>query len=531
MNTQKTVIGLDFGSDSVRAVLVETSNGRIIASSVSNYPRWAEGRWSNAASSQFRQHPLDYLECMETVIRDVLRQDDPSRVVGIAVDTTGSTPCAVDCNGTPLALTPGFEDNPNAMFILWKDHTAIQESVDINQAVQKSSVNYLAYEGGIYSPEWFFSKVLHILRVDPAVREKAFSWVEHCDWITGLLAGNTNPLTMKRSRCAAGHKAMWNAEWNGLPPEEFLVSVDPLLAGIRGRLYNETYTADTPTGTISPEWAAKLGLPTNVVIGGSAFDCHFGAVGASIKDGCMVKVIGTSTCDIVVAPDVRNCVRGICGQVDGSVVPSMTGLEAGQSAFGDIYAWFKNFLSYGGNVSLPQLEADAMQIAPGTSGVLALDWMNARRTPDANPFLRGAIFGLNLGTTAPMVYRALIESTAFGARRIADRFKSEGILTDSVSAVGGIARKSPLVMQILADVMNVPIRAVATDQACALGAAMFAAVAAGVYQDVHQAMDAMNAGFDKTYFPNAEHAAVYEQLYAQYIAYADLVEKETMAHV
>ena len=525
---QKTVIGLDFGSDSVRAILVEATNGHVIASSVSNYPRWAAGKWSDASKSQFRQHPLDYLECMENVIRDVLKCDDPKRVAGIAVDTTGSTPCAVDRNGTPLALTPGFESNPNAMFVLWKDHTALQESVEINNAVKASPVNYLAYEGGIYSPEWFFSKVLHILRTDEKVRENAFSWVEHCDWITGLLAGNTNPLTMKRSRCAAGHKAMWHTQWNGLPPEEFLASIDPRLAGLRQRLYTDTVTADTPTGTISKEWADRLGLPRDVVIGGSAFDCHFGAVGASIKEGCMVKVIGTSTCDIVVSSTIDKCVRGICGQVDGSVVPGMTGLEAGQSAFGDIYAWFKSFLSYGGDVELARLEKDAALLAPQESGVMALDWLNARRTPDANPFLRGAIFGLNLGTTAPMVYRALIESTAFGAKRIAERFQTEGVSTTEVSAIGGIARKSPLVMQILADVMNVPIRVVATDQACALGAAMFAAVAAGIYKDVHQAMTAMDAGYDRIFQPNAESAAIYAKMYQHYIDYAEMVETDTM---
>lgn len=527
----KTVIGLDFGSDSVRAVLVEVATGHILASNVSSYPRWAEGRWSDAAQFQFRQHPLDYLECMETVIREVVKQDDPARVAGIAVDTTGSTPCAVDASGTPLALLPGFEENPNAMFILWKDHTAIQESVEINQCVSNSAVNYLAYEGGIYSLEWFFAKILHVLRADPKVREKAFSWVEHCDWITGVLTGNTNPLTMKRSRCAAGHKAMWHSQWNGLPPEDFLVAIDPLLKGIRERLFSETFTADVQAGTIAPEWAEKFGLSRNVIIGGSGFDCHFGAVGAGIKEGNLVKVIGTSTCDIAVSANVHNCVRGICGQVDGSVIPGMTGLEAGQSAFGDIYAWFKRFISYGGDVKLSQLEKEAALLTPEESGVLALDWMNARRTPDANPFLRGAIFGLNLGTTPPMVYRALIESTAFGAKCIAERFQSENIPIKEISAIGGIAKKSPLVMQILADVMNMPIRVVATDQACALGAAMFAAVAAGIYPDIHQAMDAMNAGFDCTYSPDPAHVPVYEKMYRQYAAYAKLVEMETMKHV
>ena len=302
------------------------------------------------------------------------------------------------------------------------------------------------YEGGIYSSEWFWSKILHTLKVDASVREAAFSWVEHCDWIAGELCGRTDPLTMSRSRCAAGHKALWHASWGGLPPEEFLAGVDPLLAGLRSRLYTDTDTADVPVGTLSAKWAAKLGLPESVVVSGTAFDCHFGAVGAQIQPYELVKVVGTSTCDILVAPDVDTCVRGICGQVDGSVVPGLIGLEAGQSAFGDVYAWFKRLLGYAGDISLPRLEREAAEIAPGSTGIVALDWFNGRRTPDANPHLRGGVFGLNLGSTAPMVYRALAESTVFGARRIVERFREEGVPVKSVSAIGGIARKSTFVM-------------------------------------------------------------------------------------
>ncbi len=516
-------IGLDFGSDSVRAVVV-TPDGKTLASEVCEYPRWKAGQFCHAQKSQWRQHPLDYLECTENVIKGVLKHVNPADVAGIAIDTTGSTPCAVDRDGTPLALKPEFAENPNAMFILWKDHTAIAEAARINEV----GGEYLKYEGGIYSSEWFWSKILHTVKVDEKVCAAAFSWVEHCDWITGELAGRTEPLTMARSRCAAGHKAMWHASWGGLPPQEFLSRIDPLLDGIRERLFTETQTAEVPVGKLSAKWAAKLGLSTDVVIGGSAFDCHFGAVGAGIEPYELIKVIGTSTCDIIVTPELNHCVKGICGQVDGSVVPGMIGLEAGQSAFGDVYAWFKRFMSYGGDVSLPQLERDAALTEPG---VIALDWMNGRRTPDANQNLAGAIFGLNLGTTAPMVYRALVESTAFGARAIIERYRREGVPVKSVGAIGGISKKSPFVMQICADVFNLPIKVAASDQACALGAAIFAAVAAGVHPDFATAVKNMSSEYDHIYQPDAEKAKLYDQLYARYIELGQAVETETMKHV
>ncbi len=521
MNSKDLLIGLDFGSDSVRALLV-TADGRELATCVHPYARWAKGWYSDAATAQFRQHPLDYLEGIEAVIPGVLAGQDASRVRGIGVDTTGSTPCAVDASGVPLALKPEFAENPNAMFILWKDHTALAEAGEINALARQWPVDYTRYEGGIYSPEWFWAKYLHLLRSDEAVRAACHGFVEHCDWVTSLLAG----APVKASRCAAGHKAMWHPDWNGLPPEEFLTTLDPLLRGRRAELYTETFTADVPVGTLTAEWAKKLGLSTSVVIAGGAFDCHMGAVGAGIEAGQLVKVIGTSTCDIMVAPRLATCVRGICGQVDGSVLPGMTGLEAGQSAFGDLYAWFRRFLSYSGEVDLRKLEADAAALPIG--GELALDWMNGRRTPDANQYLTGALFGLNLGTTAPMVYRSLVEATAFGAKRIVERFLEEGVPMERVLALGGIARKSKFVMQTCADVLAMPIRVVKSDQACALGAAMFAATAAGVHPDLRSAMAAMNSGFDAEYVPHAADSARYQEKYQRYLALADAVEQETM---
>lgn len=524
MKRQDYLIGLDFGSDSVRAVLV-TAAGEVLNTCVHQYARWGKGLYSDAVQSQFRQHPLDYLEGCEAVMKGVLSGVDSSCVRGVGVDTTGSTPCAVNAAGVPLALTPEFSENPNAMFVLWKDHTALQEASEINALAKKWAVDFTQYEGGIYSSEWFWAKYLHILRTDEKVRNACHGFVEHCDWITAHLAGTP----VKPSRCAAGHKAMWHPSWGGLPSEEFLTTLDPLLRGRRAELYSETYTADMPVGRLSTDWAKKLGLSTEVVIAGGAFDCHMGAVGAGIEPGQLVKVIGTSTCDIMVAPGLDFCVKGICGQVDGSVIPGMTGLEAGQSAFGDIFAWFKRLLSYGGEIDLAALEADAAALPIGDE--FALDWMNGRRTPDANQNLAGAIFGINLGTTAPMIYRALAEAAAFGAKRIIDRFAEEGIPIDSVLAIGGIAKKSRFVMQTCADVFERPIKVAKSGQACALGAAMFAAVASGIYPDIFSAMRAMNLGFDCEYFPDPGNAVLYRKKYQRYLAMAAAVEKETMLHV
>lgn len=514
-------IGVDFGSDSVRAVLV-TADGEIIAQSVHNYRRWEQELYSDAAASKFRQHPLDYLEGLEAVIKGVLAGHNADAVRGIGVDTTGSTPCAVDAAGVPLALSEEFAEDPDAMFILWKDHTALAESEEINALCRKWHTDYTRYEGGGYSPEWFWAKYLHILRNNEKLREKCCGFVEHCDWITAMLAG----VPVKPGRCTAGHKAMWHPDWGGLPPEEFFTALDPLLTGRCANLYKETFTADIPVGNLSEYWAEKLGLSREVVISGGMLDAHAGAVGAAIEEGKMIKVIGTSTCEMLVVPGIDKTIPGICGQVDGSIVPGMTGLEAGQAAFGDVYAWFKRFLSYGGEIDLKKLNEDAAALP--IDDMIALDWMNGRRCPDVNPYLTGAVFGINLGTTAPMVFRSLVEATAFGAKRIIDRFVAEGVKINTVAAIGGIAKKSPFVMQTCADVLDMPIKVVSSDQACALGSAMFASVASAVHKDIHAAMQKMNSGYESEYLPNAVNVEIYRKKYLRYLALADAVEKETM---
>lgn len=555
MEEEKYVIGIDYGSDSARAVVVNARNGEELASAVKHYPRWAAGKYCDPKINQYRQHPQDYIDVLEGTVREALAKCPrhvASRVVGIAFDTTGSTPVLTDANGTPLALLPAFRENPNAMFILWKDHTAVEEAARINALCSCGGNNYVAYEGGIYSSEWVWAKIAHVLRHDPLIREAAYSWTEHCDYMPALLTGNSKPETMPRSRCAAGHKAMWHPAWDGLPPEEFLVAVDPLLAGFRKRLFTRTQTSDKIAGRLTPEWAERLGLSTDVVVGVGAFDCHMGAVGAGVAPGAFVRIIGTSTCDIMVSAYDEigdKLIRGICGQVDGSVIPGYVGLEAGQSGFGDIYAWFKRVLAWPiENIVgesrlideetkaalvdesidriLPALTEAAKKIPAAESSLLATDWMNGRRTPDADQLLTGAITGITLGTTAPMLFRALVEATAFGSRAIIERFRSEGVEIREVIGIGGIPLKSPFVMQVLSDVIGMPIRVARLEQACAFGASMFAAVNAGIYDSVEEAQKAMGQGFAFEYSPIPENVRLYDELYRRYLELGRFTEKQ-----
>ena len=547
---------MDFGSDSVRALIVNTKTGEEMATAVHYYARWKSGAYCEPSKNKFRQHPLDYVEGVENTIKAVVSQVSDNvvnNIVGIGVDTTGSTPVAVDKTGTPLALLNGFEENPNAMFVLWKDHTGIKEADEINNLCAKWDIDYSQFEGGIYSSEWFWSKILHVSREDKAVLDTAHSWVEHCDWIPFLLTGGNDVSQMKRSRCAAGHKALWHESFGGLPPNDFFVALDPILDGLTDRLFKETYTSDVSVGTLSDEWSKRLGLSTSVEVAVGAFDCHMGAVGVNIEPYYLTKVMGTSTCDILVTPlqEEEHLVKGICGQVDGSVIPNMLGLEAGQSAFGDIYAWYERLISWPiieliGNSSLiseevkaqlleesisnilPKLSEAASKEPIGASGELALDWMNGRRTPDANQNLKGVISGINLGSTSPKVFRALVEASCFGAKKIADRFISEGIPVKGVIALGGIAKKSSFVMQVMADVLNSPIKVAQSEQACALGASIFGAVSAGVYQDTEAAMDAMASPFEKVYEPIKENVEAYKEVYKNYSELCVAMENHIM---
>jgi len=552
MTEKNFCIGVDFGTDSVRAILVDAADGAELASSVFQYPRWRDGLYCDASANQFRQHPLDYLEGLQATVRGCIEQaGDGIRpfIRSLSLDTTGSSPVAVDEKGIPLSLHARFADDPDAMFVLWKDHSAAREAAEINNHAASTQAPYLRYVGGIYSSEWFWSKLLHVLRVNQAVRNACYSWVEHCDWLPFLLTGGSHVRDMKRGVCTAGHKALWSPEWGGLPPNSFFATLDPLLDGFTAKLYTETYTADKAAGKLTAEWAEKLNLLPGVVVGIGAMDAHMGAVGGQIEPYHLSKVMGTSTCDMLVAPTAEvsgTVVRGICGQVEGSIIPGMMGLEAGQSAFGDVYSWFTRLLSWplknllfnnsiidhsvAGKLldhisagMIAELDRAAAQVG-GRQAESAVDWFNGRRTPDANADVKAMIGGLSLGSDAPRIYRALVESTCFGAKAIIERFRSEGVPIRGLIGVGGIARKSPFVMQMMADVLDMPIRIHRSEQTCAHGATMFAATAAGIYPRVEDAMQAMGRGFDREYQPDRSLREQLQTAYQRYQSQGRFIE-------
>lgn len=550
---KKYVIGLDYGTDSVRAVLIDTESGAELAASVSYYQRWKKGRFCRPENNQFRQHPLDHIEGLEKTVSDVVKESGvaPENIVSICIDTTGSSPLPVNKDGIALSLLAEFSENPNAMMVLWKDHTSIREAKEINDLAKNwGGEDYTKFEGGIYSSEWFWAKILHINREDEAVKNAAHSWMEHCDYLTFLLSDHQDLATFRRSRCAAGHKAMWHESWNGLPSKEFLGQLDSSLAELRDRLYDKTYTSNEVAGNLNEEWAAKLGLTVNTVIAVGTFDAHSGAIGAKVEENTLIRIMGTSTCDIMVAPNEiigDRTVKGICGQVDGSVIPGLMGLEAGQSAFGDVLAWYKDILTettiniimssdaIGENQKhllkeeieknmIRHLTLEAEKIPLSETVPIALDWINGRRTPDASQELKMAVSGLSLGTKAPHIFKALVNAICFGSKKIVDRFEDEGVKIDKVIGIGGVARKSPFIMQTLANVLNMPIVVAASDQAPALGAAIYAAVAAGIYPNVQEASQKMGSDFEAEYFPQKEHVEQYEELMQHYQILADFTE-------
>ncbi len=534
----KLVIGVDYGTDSCRALIIDTNSGEVLSQSVAFYPRWAKKMYCNPAKNQYRQHPQDYIDTLEQVIGEALSQLSESaskNIVALGIDTTGSTPCLTNKEGTPLSLLSQFKDDPDAMFILWKDHTAVCEADEINALAHSWKTDFTSRSGGTYSSEWFWAKALHVLRKNEKVREEAYSIIEHCDWMPALLTGNLKPENVKRSRCAAGHKGMWAEEWGGFPSQEFL-SEDPLLHGFASRISNSTYTSDVSAGKLNEEWSKRLNLPKDIDVSVGIIDAHSGAIGAEIEANTMVKIIGTSTCDIIVAPkqDIGDkLISGISGQVDGSVIPNLIGLEAGQSAFGDIFAWLKEFLSWSLNVVpekenytekiLQKLTEEAEKLPITEEDLVANDWFNGRRTPFANATLKGGISGISLSTTPAQVYKSLVEAAAFGSRAIMEHLKESGVAVNEVIGVGGISLKSPFAMQVLSNVMEVPIKIAKTEQAGAMGAAMCAAVSSGIFDKLESAQKSMGQGFSKLYTPVKKHSEIYNVLYRRYKAYGNFL--------
>ncbi|GMU22972.1 MAG: ribulokinase [Phycisphaerae bacterium] len=517
-------LGLDFGTNTARALIVDTANGNEIATAVANYPSGSAGIILDKKDPNVaRQNPDDWLTAMTKATVSALRQARktagfaPDRIIGIGVDATASTPLPVDAKGAPLCRDRRFKKNINALAWLWKDHTSFAESQLITHHAGERHREYLDKCGGTYSSEWFWSKALHCIRVAPTVIEAAATWVEQSDWIPAVLTGNTDVSTWKRNVCAAGHKGMYSAQW-GWPDADFLATLDPRLGNLQTRGYfNPATPSNQAAGGLSAEWAKKLGVPADTPVAVGSIDAHLGAVGAGIKPGSLVKILGTSSCDMMIHPNSSPLpdIPGLCGIVDGSIVPGFFGMEAGQSAVGDIFNWFVNQFDSGEKAHV-KLAQQAMKLAPGESGLLALDWNNGNRTVLVDPRLTGLIAGLTLHSTKAEVYRALIEGTALGARVIMERFEEYGVKVEEVINCGGIAEKSPLVMQIYADVTGRPMRISRSAQTCALGAAIFGAVVGGAYDSVEAAQAKMCGLKPKVYKPHPVCHEVYDELYRLY---------------
>lgn len=548
----KLVAGVDYGSDSVRVLLLDAVSGESISEGVSWYPRWRERLYCDESKAQYRQHAFDYLECLQEAMKSAINnlmgytgQD----IIGLAIDTTGSTPCPVDQEGTPLCLLEEFKENPNAMFHLWKDHTAIEEAQEINQILSSGEIDYTKYQG-IYSSEWYWAKILHTTRIDESIRNHAWMWVEHCDWIVGELSGNTKPDTLYKSACAAGHKALWHSAFQGLPSKECFTQMDEYLGIIHDRYGAGPVPAGTCVGNITEEWAEKLNINSEAKIGMGSFDAHAGGVGAGVALGTMVKVIGTSTVDMLIEEPEKlsgKNLRAYCGQAENSIVPGYVGVEMSQPAFGDVYAWLNKVLNWSLNhVEIPETliaQEDLVDLKKHIqsnvlrelgsrveeyldSDVVAVDWFNGRRYPNLNENVKAGICGLTLGTSVEEIYAALIKGTVFGSKRIYNSLLSNGLKIDRMIAVGGIAQKSDVIMQCMSDALGIPIMVCKDEQTCAKGAAIYAAVASGIYASIEEAQRNYCEEYKVTYIPNVAKKDKYEEMYEKYLLLGDTIEHE-----
>jgi L-ribulokinase len=522
----RCTIGLDYGTNSARAVVVDCADGRELGTAVVDYPSGRQGVLLDPAEHHLaRQNPADYLWVLGEATRGALAAAQAAeagfsaaQVIGIGMDGTGSSPLPVDAGNVPLAMAGAFRDRLAAQCWLWKDHTAIPEAEAITALAKQMRPHYLAKIGGTYSAEWFWAKIWHCLKTDPAVFAAAFSWVELADYVPAVLCGVTDPRQIRRGVCMAGHKAMYAEDWGGLPDKEFLSALAPPLAELRERLYETAYDASVAAGTLCAEWAAKLGLPAGIAVAIGEMDVHYGAIGCGVTEGTLVKVIGTSTCDcgVIAAERKPADIPGICGIVKGSILPGYYGVEAGQSAVGDIFKWWVEVVCGGDSALLQTLSGEIGGMQPGQSGLLALDWNNGNRTILVDQRLSGLLLGQTLHTTRAEIYRALIEATAFGARTILERLKQYGVPVERIVCSGGIAEKDPVLMQIYADVTGCEMLVSRSAQSCALGAALAAAVVAGAFPGYAAAQAAMTGVKPIVYRPDPAATVVYDKLYALY---------------
>jgi len=525
LQTASFTLGIDFGTNSVRALVVRCRDGREVGSCVFDYPSGAQGILLDPRDHLLaRQYPGDILLGLEKSVQGALAAArrhpgfSAAHVIGLGVDTTGSSPIPVDRRNRPLALAAKWRKHLAAQCWLWKDHTSWREAARITELAAKLRPGYLAKCGDAYSSEWWWSKIWHCLRTAPEVFAAAYSWVELADWVPSVLAGVDDPRQVARGVCAAGHKALYSDEWGGLPDKKFLAKLDRRLAALRDRLYDRAHDATIPAGSLCLEWTKRLGLPHGIPIAIGEFDVHYGAIGSGITEGTLVKVIGTSTCDCAVV-SARKKVRdipGICGIVPGAILPGFYGIEAGQSAVGDIFKWWVEGICGGDAALHGRLMQEAGRQPPGASGLLALDWHNGNRTILVDPRLSGLLLGCTLHTTRAEIYRALIEATAFGARAIIERIREYGVPIRRVVCAGGIAEKNPLLMQIYADVIGCTMLVAGSSQACALGAAVAASVLAGAYRDFPAAQRAMTRLKKRRYQPRPAARQTYDRLYRHY---------------
>ena len=534
-------IGIDYGSDSARAVLCD-QNGKIISASTMEYPRWIKGKYCTASKNIFRQHPQDYLDVLEHILKEVVKLcPNPDAVKGIAMDSTCSTPGFVDKDLVPLALKEQYAEDPDAMFVMWKDHSMVAEAAEITALCAewknsgKSLWNYASHCGSNYSPECYWAKILNVFRRREDIRRDSYSLLELCDYIPAVLTGCHSMEDLKASHCAASAKHLWSEQWGGFPPDEFFDTLDPSLTVIRHHMADINHYCTEPFGTLCSQWAAKTGLNTDVVVAVGNIDSYAGATAAGVNVGTLAMNIGTAGCFMTEMPSEQMSdtdVQGVFGQVDGGIRPGQVLYEVGMSAFGDMFAWFKRLLSYDAKDPgslLRRLGEEAMTLAPDSAIPIATDSFNGRRSPNPNDALPASICGLKISTSPAQIYHSLVQAAAFATRMNIEHLDSYGIKISGIVAIGGISQKSPFVMQTLADITGFEINVLDCKDSCALGDAMFASVASGHYPTLEMAVSSMQPGIKRKYSPASDTKEYYDARYRRYLALSGFTEADYSA--